>query len=226
VIEDYYTVKKIPGSDRTVYFFTLRAVNGQEIGRSRYFDAPWKLEACLDWFKRHVHQSAKEFGVDITVPDYLKESEPVADDFLPIAKDSQITPETPSCPAAYDPYSFWISVILPYWPARFQDMNFRRLVERTLRLEAPAHVALKICWVNVYQMHEFEVAYRNWLEQLALNACQDAACDLTGTLNRLLAILSRLKNIYPKGTLHDCDESGPEENPIILNQTALGTVKE
>jgi hypothetical protein len=105
-------------------------------------------------------------------------------------------------------------------------MNFRRLVERTLRLEAPAHIALKICWVNIYQMHEFEVAYRHWLEQLALESCQDASCDLIGSLNHLLDILSHLNNVYPEGTLHDCDESGSDDNPIVLNQTVLGTARE
>ncbi|HEY9619690.1 MAG TPA: hypothetical protein V6C78_04935 [Crinalium sp.] len=223
IVEEYYTLKQVHGRDRTVYFFTLRATNGQEIGRSRYFDELWKLEACLDWFKHHVHAFAKEFNVELTVPERLIERA-IADEFLPIAK--ALPSETDACPAAYDPYSFWISVVLPYWPARFRDMNFRRLVERTLRLEAPAHVALKICWVDVLQMHEFEEAYRQWLEQLNLDVCQDAACDLTETLNHLLASLTHLKNVYPEGTLHDCDESGPDDNPIILNQTALGTANE
>ena len=130
------------------------------------------------------------------------------------------------CRTSYDPYSFWVSVILPYWPQRFRNQNFRRFVEQTLRLEAPAHVALKICWVDVCQMRDFEVAYRDWLKQLALDSCQDAACYLTGALNRLLAILPQLKNVYPEATLHDCQESGSEDNPIILNQTALGTAND
>jgi hypothetical protein len=147
------------------------------------------------------------------------------DNFLPIAKMPQSSSET-LCSATYDPYSFWASVILPCWTSGFRDMNFRRLVERTLRLEAPAHIALKICWVNIYQMHEFEVAYRHWLEQLALESCQDASCDLIGSLNHLLDILSHLNNVYPEGTLHDCDESGSDDNPIVLNQTVLGTARE
>ena len=175
---------------------------------------------------QNLHSFAQEFDVNLTVPERLIEPKAIADDFLPIAKPPQSPTETAPCSGAYDPYSFWISVILPYWPARFRDMNFRRLVERTLRLEAPAHVALKICWVNVFQMHEFEEAYRQWLEQLNLDACQNAACNLTETLNRLLVILSQLNNVYLEGTLHDCDKSSPDENPIILNQTALGTANE
>lgn len=127
------------------------------------------------------------------------------------------------CRTSYDPYSFWVSVVLPYWPERFRNMNFRRFVERTLRLEAPAHVALKICWIGADQMHQFDQAYRSWIEQFALNACEDAACDLPGSLTTLVNILTRLENVYPQGTLHDCEASDAEDNPIILDQTALGT---
>jgi hypothetical protein len=146
----------------------------------------------------------------------------ISDNFLPISKDSP-TIDTSCCATVYDPYSFWISIIIPYWPTRFRNMNFRQLVERTLQLEAPAHVGLKICWIDVCQMAEFETAYKNWLEQTALATCQDAATDRTGTLNRLLAILTQLKNVYPEGTLHDCDEGDPNDNPIVLDRTALGT---
>ncbi len=221
ILEEHYTLKKIPGSDRTLYFFTLRAGNGQEIGRSRYFDEFWKLEVCLDWFQHNVHRFAAEFGVNLDVPGRLIEPEAIADPFLPISKSPSL--DSPPCTAASDPYSFWISVVLPYWPTRFREMNFRRLVERTLRLETPAHVALKICWVNVVQMHEFEEAYRDWLEQLHLDACRDGSCRFTAALNRLIDILSHLNNVYPEGTLHDCDESSSDDNPILLNQTALGT---
>ncbi|PAX56953.1 hypothetical protein [Brunnivagina elsteri] len=125
-----------------------------------------------------------------------------------------------------DPYSFWITVILPYWSERFRDIDFRRFVERTLRLEAPAHIALKIAWVNVQQMHEFEVAYHDWLKELAFDANCDRACNLTGTLNRLLTIIPKLRNIYPQGILYDPQVSTTKDQPIILNQTALGTAND
>ncbi|MDJ0728844.1 MAG: hypothetical protein QNJ33_02520 [Crocosphaera sp.] len=148
---------------------------------------------------------------------------PEKDEFLPIPKTPETSPKAFFCSANYDPYSFRISVVLPYWPNRFRDRNFRRFVERTLRLEAPAHIGLKICWINVYQMQTFETAYWEWLEQLHLEACENQACGRTKSLNRLLEVLSNLTNIYPEGTLHDCQESDENDNPIILNQTALGT---
>ena len=137
------------------------------------------------------------------------------------------TDDAESFPLTYkDPYSFWISVILPYWPKRFRDIDFRRFVERTLRLEAPAHVALKIAWLNVRQMGDFEVAYRDWLEQKALDAYYGSACDLNGALNRLLGIIPGLRSVYPKGILYDSEGSVTEGQPIIINQTALGTAND
>ena len=128
--------------------------------------------------------------------------------------------------ARHDPYSFWVTIVLPYWPRRFRDVDFRRFVERTLRLEAPAHIALKIAWVNVQQLQQFQTAYRAWLEQLAQYSCQGTACHFTRTLNQLLEILPRLRNVYPKATLHNCDQNRPGDSPILLNQTAIGTAND
>jgi hypothetical protein len=162
--------------------------------------------------------------------DASPESEPILDHFLPIA----VTPEDASTLIGepqhqhliwQDPYSFWITMVLPYWPTRFQNMNFRRFVERTLRLEAPAHIALRIAWVGPGQMRAFEDAYRTWLEQLAL-ATQGADCNLTGALNRLIELLPQMQSVYPEATLYDSEVSDPEDTPFVLNQTALGTTEE
>ncbi|AFY99506.1 hypothetical protein [Calothrix sp. PCC 6303] len=151
-----------------------------------------------------------------------------SDNFLPICVngDDATNKMGEATPLTYqDPYSFWITVILPYWSERFRNIDFRRFVERTLRLEAPAHIALKIAWVNVQQMHEFEVAYHDWLEQLAFDASNGSACNLTGTLNRLLTIIPQLRSIYPQGILYD-PQVVSKDQPIILNQTALGTAND
>ncbi|MEM7658851.1 MAG: hypothetical protein AAF399_22200, partial [Bacteroidota bacterium] len=153
----------------------------------------------------------------------------VADGFLPIqvGKDDLNRPLdlAQDCTASLDPYSFWLTVVFPYWPARFRDNNmaFRHFCERTLRLEAPAHVALKICWLDVCQLQEFEHTYRRWLENLALSSTSFEPCDYTDSLNELLGFLPQMTNRYPKATLHDCEESGPDDNPLILNLTSLGT---
>lgn len=144
---------------------------------------------------------------------------------LPILFSAQAEVGTASraTPQPLDPYSFWMSVVLPAWPRRFQDRAFRQFVERTLRLEAPAHVALKIAWVDLRQMKTFEDAYRHWLEQLAMATCEGAACLQTSTLNQLIAALSNLSGIYPTATLAAPDTAEFSRNPIRLNQTHLGT---
>lgn len=117
-----------------------------------------------------------------------------------------------------DPYSFRVSVVLPYWPSRFRDLNFRALVERTLREEAPAHVQVKVCWISQGQMIQFDEAHRGWL---AARAGPAAAADLEARTARLVAILDQLKSVYPQATLHDCD-AGEDETIVRLGSTALG----
>lgn len=151
-----------------------------------------------------------------------------SDNFLPICihrNNSIDTPGEQTQLTYQDPYSFWITIILPYWSERFRNIDFRRFVERTLRMEAPAHVALKIAWVNVKQMKDFETIYRDWLEQLAQESSNGSACNLSDTLNHLIVIISQLRNIYPQGILYDPQVPSTEQ-PIILNQSPLGTASD
>lgn len=160
-----------------------------------------------------------------------RETAPILDNFLPIA----VTPEDASTLMGesepkhlvwQDPYSFWVTVVLPYWPSRFQNMNFRRFVERTLRLEAPAHIALRIAWVEPGQMRMFEDAYHAWLDQLAIAAQGGTPCHLSESLNQFIDILFKLRSVYPEATLYDPAVSSPEDTPVVLNQTALGTTED
>jgi hypothetical protein len=66
-------------------------------------------------------------------------------------------------PRLKDPYSLQISCILPSWPARFTHPHFRTFVERTIRQESPAHLALTIRWLDQPAMAAFEAAYQEWL---------------------------------------------------------------
>ncbi|GAB5472432.1 MAG: hypothetical protein Mars2KO_05310 [Maribacter sp.] len=118
-----------------------------------------------------------------------------------------------------DPYSFKASLILPYWPGRFNDINFRQFFEQTARKEAPAHIHLKICWVSNDQMMQLDERYRAWLE--AKSTKDYDPTELSSTLGELIDILQQLKTINPKATLHDCEEDG-DENPVRLGFTNLG----
>jgi len=125
-----------------------------------------------------------------------------------------------------DPYSFRASVVLPYWPDRFRNISFRRYFEDTIRAEAPAHVALKICWISNTSMRHFEKAYKGWLRALADFAADQSSAEFQLALrdanNALISILQHLHTEYPVATLHDCEESA-NTNMVILGSTQLGT---
>ncbi|MCB0563233.1 MAG: hypothetical protein KDD01_02530 [Phaeodactylibacter sp.] len=121
-----------------------------------------------------------------------------------------------------DPYSFRVTIVLPYWMEKFIDekMKIREYVNRLFRQEAPAHIHVKICWINNSQMRLLDLHYRRWLEE---NAKRFPDKDkLTQRLNALVSLLGSLRNVYFQGFLHDCDDS-KEENTIILGKSFLGT---
>lgn len=126
-----------------------------------------------------------------------------------------------------DPYSFRASVVLPYWPEKFKDLNFRQFFEDSIRKEAPAHVLLKICWLSNNLMLDFEIAYRHWLTALQNHskelpfATDDTKNKLIKANNELVKILKQLHSEYPEARLHDCDTG--ETIPVVLNNTILGS---
>lgn len=152
-----------------------------------------------------------------------------------------------TCPEVHDPYSFRMSVLLPSWPRRFQDLKFRALVEDTLRREAPAHLFLRICWLSHAQMKGFEAVYNAWCDRLAhldsqLAGCseQDGSGKLRGgevplppsttddaaygdSLANLIETMGRLVTVYPLARLHDCVDTQGDQPQISLNNTSLGT---
>jgi len=121
-----------------------------------------------------------------------------------------------------DPYTCMAHVVLPYWPGRFTNMDFRRFFEKTLRREAPAHVYLTICWVSCSHMAAFERAWKAWLIEISRKPVDKVT--LSNALGALIDSIEQLRNVYPKGTLHDCDEDENLENSIILNNSVLGEI--
>ena len=118
-----------------------------------------------------------------------------------------------------DPYSFRISIVLPYWTGRFTEMRFRDFFEQTIREEIPAHIHVKICWIGNEQMRIVDETYKSWL-QLKQNKNPDTVSYNTATKN-LLNILEQLQTVYPQATLHDCEEDGGDR-PVHLGRTGLG----
>ncbi|GAA0879206.1 hypothetical protein GCM10009119_21740 [Algoriphagus jejuensis] len=127
-------------------------------------------------------------------------------------------------PCEQDIYSFRASVVLPHWPKHFDNMAFRQYFEKKIREEAPAHIQLKVCWVSNDKLRKFESSYKTWTEELArFKQDGDNLSTYQEANDSLLAILAKLNSVYPKATLHDCEESDADNNPVKLGKTILGT---
>lgn len=117
-----------------------------------------------------------------------------------------------------DPYSFRLSVVLPYWPARFRDMDYRRYLNELIRTDCPAHILPRICWADPFTWQELEEAWHHWL--VARKGRDHEARKEANA--RLITALEAVETVYPEALLHDCEDDR-DENPVILNQTKLGT---
>ena len=116
-----------------------------------------------------------------------------------------------------DPYSFKLSIVLPYWPSRFRKMHFRRHIEGLVHTECPAHLLPKVCWADPFTWQDLEDAWNNWL-----SAQETTDAERQKNANaRLVRALEDVETVYPEAVLHDCEDD-KDENPVILNQTKLG----
>ena len=59
-----------------------------------------------------------------------------------------------------------ITVVLPLWPARFQDDGFQAYVQQLFIKHAPIYVELDFIWLDRIYMKEFEEKYFHWLKSL------------------------------------------------------------
>jgi len=64
--------------------------------------------------------------------------------------------------------SLKLSFVLPSWPGRFQDDNFRGRFENTVYENVPAHLSFHTYYVNVDDMTVFEDTFYKWIKVLAL----------------------------------------------------------
>lgn len=110
-----------------------------------------------------------------------------------------------------DPYSFITTIILPYWPRRFRDNDFRTFFENTLRRESPAHILPKILWIRPQQMRDFEKYYLCWLERVGDDHCAKP----------LIEALESLINVFIEAYPLDCADGGTNQNVIILDKTFI-----
>jgi len=164
------------------------------------------------------------------------------DPFMPVQINAPDVECENACIEVKDPYSFRATVFLPAWPKRFQSIRFRKMIERTLRLEAPAHVYLKICWLSHCDMLGFEKVYNLWAETFAKAGVQYKGHPKIGLndfapgseahqllsehserLEKLIYKLHHVDNVQALAGLHDCENPDSENPQITLNQMSLGS---
>jgi hypothetical protein len=61
-----------------------------------------------------------------------------------------------------DFFDMKISVLLPDWPARFQDEQFKSYLKDIILERIPTHISNDILWVNIKQLKAFEKRYFRW----------------------------------------------------------------
>ncbi len=132
-----------------------------------------------------------------------------------------------------DNYSMMMTVVLPGWLAISNHMDFRAFTENLIRLEAPAHVAVKICWIDPAQMFLFEKTtedYFKWLAKIKKPGITPKKVDIKKmqtALNDVYTMIGLLKNMYLPSRLNECtdiDYDNPDKInvPMILDYSALG----
>lgn len=123
------------------------------------------------------------------------------------------------CSELSDPYSFRATIVIPFWPKRFNDPQFREFMETTLRRETPAHILPRICWLDTCQMREFETAYQRWLNTQEI---KNDHCDALDARNALIEVLKKLRSNYPEAQLFSCAQDSADNNILVLDNTRLG----
>jgi len=180
------------------YYFNV--VNEQKevvARRIEYFKTAEERETAIRHLVDFLVDRYSDEGLFV-VEHILLRPHPESDAFLPVCTE----PGCIECEDS-DPYSFRVSIILPAYSKRFADIDFRRFAEKTIRLETPAHVLPRICWISQEQMGEFEKGYHKWLQCRATGSPDEGAA-----LSALVETMSRLRSLYPEAYLYDPSAEG------------------
>jgi hypothetical protein len=201
------------------YFNIVDEDNDIKARRIEPFDTEEERQSAINYLVNFLNEKFSDEGFYL-VEHLLLRPRKSNDQFLPVCAEEDCS----TC-APIDPYSFRVSIVLPGYTTRFSNMDFRAYFERIIRQELPAHILAKICWIGAEQMATFETRYRAWLEYQQGHLNDNTPDETNQTLNELIDILNQLYTIYPKGTLHDC-EDGNDDNPIVLGRTHIGDLEQ
>lgn len=116
----------------------------------------------------------------------------------------------------YDPYSFLATVAMPAWPQRFRSLENRKILEKLLQKEAPAHVMLRILWLNPRSLCCFEYYFKLWRKWMANKLCDlnYSNCNFLEFLFQTqFESLSACKDCEPCGHKEQVSCSEPDRSP-------------
>lgn len=199
------------------YYFNLVNPSGEVIARRiESFATREAAEDAITYLVSHLAELRDREGMHL-VEHILLRPMTQEDRLLKVT----LEPDCEPCPEDADPYTFRATLVLPAWLERFSKPEFRTFLEQTARLEAPAHVYLKVCWVDTDQMRAFEAAFQPWLRERA--EPRPDAKKLLEYQRALVDALESLRSVHPVATLHDCQED-IGENPLLLGRSQLGTL--
>ncbi len=70
-------------------------------------------------------------------------------------------------------FSFQLSLMMPNWSARFQNMEFRSIASDIVIEQKPANVYANIDWLEPEEMVEFDKLYKNWQKAMTIQPDTD-----------------------------------------------------
>ena len=122
--------------------FELKDPNGNTLASSEVFASQVDAQAALTELQLWVDEvlANEQFFV---VEHLLLAPKVPGQSLLPVCLES----DCQTC-GEEDPYSFRLTLVMPGWYERFQNLDFRRFAESTVRQETPAHLLPKVCWVG------------------------------------------------------------------------------
>ncbi len=204
------------------YYFALFNDEADMIARRiEYFydEAECKAERdrCIDYLKELQSDNRLYVLEHILLRPHLSDGIDPTTVYVEANDESLLLPICDDGMCTDDPYSFRITVVMPAWPKRFEQMRFRSYVERFIREQTPAHIYAKVCWVTEEDMDRFGRAYEIWKTKLVgLDSTYPEAAE------QLIDVWRTLRNVYPRVHIHDCTMK-EDITPAILGHSALGT---
>jgi hypothetical protein len=212
-----YLIKK---TKKNTYYIVLTDDTGEIIARViKYFKKTEDADAFILKIISYMEKSSLECEGFHLIEHILIRPRKADDKLLTVC----VNKDCKNCSGFIDPYSFRVTVVVPYWPRRFKNMDFRRFFESTIRMEAPAHVHVKICWVEETPMKNFEEKYFIWLNEISKD--QPDPAQLSIKQKKLIEALESLRSVYPESRLYDCGAED-QSNVALLNHSILGSTKE